>query len=74
MQNSRMNLRAYTTALFAIQAMAVEFRHSAMAKLGTYESRGKGRGLVTYASTGTNAQAQRAAIKMRNRKRNKAHH
>lgn len=49
-------------------------RHLAMSNIGTYESRGKGRGNVTYARSGTNAQAQRAAIKAKNRKRNKAHH
>lgn len=59
-------------AIQAAMSLDVAGRAAAMGNIGTYQSRGKGRGNVTYASSGTNAQAQRAAIKAKNRKRNKA--
>lgn len=42
-------------------------RDLALAHAGGYHSRGKGHGKVTYASSGTVAQAKRAAVKAKNR-------
>lgn len=64
---------AMMSAIAAAMKLTVG-REFAMSAIGSYKSRGKGRGNVTYARSGTNAQAQRAAIKAKNRKRNKASH
>lgn len=49
-------------------------RADALASAGGYQSRGKGRGNVTYARSGTTAQDKRASVKARNVQRNKAAH
>ncbi|ATI15705.1 hypothetical protein [Bordetella phage vB_BbrM_PHB04] len=64
----------FARLLAAAMAMPAAFRQSAMAQIGTYESRGHGTGRWLGLSRNTVAQNKRAALKARNRARNKAAH
>lgn len=55
-------------------SMPSHLRQQEISAIGQYESRGKGHGITTYARSGTNAQAQRAAKKARNVAKNRAAH
>lgn len=69
---------ARAMAMMALVAAAMRLqgstaRDQALANIGTYESRGKGRGLRSP-SRNKAAHVQRAAVKAKNRKANRGNH